>query len=186
MDSALSSNKSEVALLATSLDKLLVSHQLSDEVLVIIDALENVAMTVELLRGTKIGVIVNKCKKKFPDNNELSEKCKNLINEWKKIAEAPKSIPATETPTLETKTLYAKDENETQIEISLKMPHNTSSDRGTEVPASTSSSSARATSSPLDEANTGFNDYYDNLPRSRKQVIPQTSLHPLIFIIIMM
>lgn len=178
MDSASRSNKSEVALLATSLDKLIDSPELSDEVLVIINALEKITITVELLRETKVGVIVNKCKKKFPDNNELSEKCKNLINEWKKIAEAPRSNPAAKAPTLAPNAASVK-----EGKTSLTLPEDTTSDLGTETQtgvAGTSSNSALATtavSTPFEEVDTGFNDYYDNLPKSRKQVTFQTPCH---------
>lgn len=53
----------------------------------ILKALQKVSMTLEILKETKIGVTVNKCKKKYKVHNAASDICKNLIVEWKKLTE---------------------------------------------------------------------------------------------------
>lgn len=55
----------------------------------ILQALQKVSMTFEILKETKVGITVNKCKKKHLANNNINAICKSLIDEWKKVANQP-------------------------------------------------------------------------------------------------
>ena len=59
----------------------------------ILKALQKVSMTLEILKETKVGVTVNKCKKKYKTHSIASDVCKNLIVEWKKLTESSSADP---------------------------------------------------------------------------------------------
>jgi hypothetical protein len=56
-------------------------------------ALDAVKMTMDILRDTKVGVIVNKIKKAAPTGSECNEKARELVERWKKLADLPAKKP---------------------------------------------------------------------------------------------
>lgn len=65
----------------------------NDEVTTILTELSKFEVNFELLKETRVGIIVNKCKKKFQDIPSISTQCSELIDTWKKSAEASKKPP---------------------------------------------------------------------------------------------
>ncbi len=154
--------------------------QMSDEIPVILRALQEITITVELLKETKIGVLVNKCRKKYGTNAEIANCCKTLIDEWKKVAEAPRK------PSLDARSSEAKSSDATSSEDKpkpLKKPiemvnHSSSASKEaaqTEViekslvppPDGTASDQALT---PREDFDFSFDEYLESLNRSRRQV----------------
>ena len=78
-------------------------------------------MSIELLKQTKIGVLVNKCKKKFQTDTNTNNKCKELIDNWKKIAEPKKETkkPIQSSSQKENKQENQKENSQNEIIISV-------------------------------------------------------------------
>ena len=129
-------------------------------------------MSLEILKETKVGVTVNKCKKKFSTNNDVGDICKTLIFDWKKVAD-PQSSSSSSTSTTNV-TLKNPDTIPVSASKTESKPLNiTTNITSTVATTSSGSTSPRESISPREGiADDGeYDEHYENLHKSRKQVV---------------
>ena len=138
-----------------------------------LQALQTVVMTEELLRESKIGVTVYETKKKFTSDNRVHVQSKNLITSWKKIVEKK---PTVDTSVKSTATIKTEVKSEPVGEITLSTTLSSSNSN-----SSSSSSEAIITATTTitqkhegDEDETdgwGIEEKYSELPQGRKKIV---------------
>lgn len=88
----------EVTELKLALEKSLVDDD-SDKSLDVLKCLKTIYMTIDLLKKTKVGAVVNEAKRKLSSTNPLASNiAKELIANWKKIYEASTKVSAGKLP----------------------------------------------------------------------------------------
>ena len=88
----MSTAKHELLLLKGSLTKAIQAEKPAEgEIYDMIQALKRILMTEELLRETKVGVLVNDVKKLFQPTHKVHTDCKNLVADWKKCVASLKA-----------------------------------------------------------------------------------------------
>lgn len=122
-------------------------------------------MTLEILKETKVGVTVNKCKKKHTTNNTVNDICKSLIGDWKKVAEQPSNISVSTAITSSSSSVSLKSP-ELSLSDTLSSYTSSSTEPTTSPRLSDGASSPR---SKMDEIE--YDNLYANLHKSRKQVV---------------
>jgi hypothetical protein len=139
-------------------------------------ALRDTTITFSILKETKIGIIVNRCKKKYQESNfEINELCKQLITEWKKAAE-PVLQQSSSASSVSVKEVTLAGQGEASIIVAEALVTKTSSvlkdvtasDLPNEVLIKASSDEASA--SFTTELEEGENEA-EELPKARKQVL---------------
>ena len=140
--------------------------QFSEEIIDILKALQKVSMTLEILKETKVGVTVNKCKKKYVANNTVGDMCKALIGEWKKVAEQTSNTAISTTTTSVS----------VSSSIALKSLEPPSTSEITASSSSTEQKKLRVSDGAESPRNGGmdevdYDNHYENLHKSRKQVV---------------
>ena len=132
----------------------------------------------DLLKETRVGIIVNKCKKKFQDNTIIASQCSELIDTWKKLAEASKK-PATVAASSTTSIPITKETEVVALAshtaTTLSVPSTTTEST---IDTTTTTTSTTATTDGLSPRDGGanfvdeeFNALCESLPANRKKII---------------
>ena len=124
-----------------------------------LQALTKVQMTEDLLRESKIGVIVYETKKKFSVDNRVHIEAKNLIAAWKKVVKP--ADPAA-------KPVVVKSSSSSEV-VSASSSAQSSSGH-TEAKTETKTSTTTAAAEEDDTAD-GTNEMYDGLSAARKKIV---------------
>ena len=137
-----------------------------------LQALQTVVMTEELLRESKIGATVYETKKKFSADNRVHVHSKNLITSWKKVVEKKPTVDTLDKPTATVKS-EAKSEvkSEPVEEISVsKTPSSSSS--SSEITITAATIVTQKTEEDEDDADGwGTEEKYLELPPGRKKIV---------------
>jgi hypothetical protein len=137
--------------------------------LIILKALENINVNLDLLKETKIGIIVNNCRKKYQNDKSVSDKCKNLIVKWKKIAEPDNTKTGTSSEVgAISKTIIKSEEKVIEKKNSETPPISlTSSSSNPSSSVDKTNGDNQQDTSLLDEE---YERYYEALSKHRRQV----------------
>ena len=137
-----------------------------------LQALQKVVMTEDLLRESKIGVTVYETKKKFTADNRVHVQSKNLITSWKKVVEKKTTV---DTSAKITATVKSEVKSEPIEEISMQKASSSSSSSGSSSSETTITAATivtQKTEEDEDEADGwGTDKKYFELPQGRKKIV---------------
>jgi transcription elongation factor S-II len=141
--------------------------QAEEEIWDMLQALTKVQMTEELLRESKIGVIVYETKKKFAADNRVHVEAKNLIAAWKKVVKPadPAAKPAAKPGAATTTT-----SSSSVVTVSASSSSQSSSGRA-EAKSETKTSTTTTEAAEDDDNADGTNEWYDGLSGARKKIV---------------